>query len=274
MKVRNNSGVVKWLLIGLCAVFLVIMLILPLLYVVITTLREGIDVYMKAVTDEYAVKSVLLTLEATVIAVIVNTVFGIFAAWTITKFRFRGKKVISTLIDLPLTISPIIAGLIYVLTFGRQSFLYDYLQNAGITIIFAVPGIVLATIFVTFPFISREIIPVLTAQGTDEEEAAALMGAGGFRIFTQVTFPHIKWAFLYGIVLCTARAMGEFGAVSVLSGHLRGKTNTMPLYIELLYQGYDFTGAFAMSSILVIMAVIILILRNILEYRGKKEEKS
>ena len=274
MKVRNNSGVVKWLLIGLCAVFLVIMLILPLLYVVITALREGIDVYMKAVTDEYAVKSVLLTLEATVIAVIVNTVFGIFAAWTITKFRFRGKKVISTLIDLPLTISPIIAGLIYVLTFGRQSFLYDYLQNAGITIIFAVPGIVLATIFVTFPFISREIIPVLTAQGTDEEEAAALMGAGGFRIFTQVTFPHIKWAFLYGIVLCTARAMGEFGAVSVLSGHLRGKTNTMPLYIEVLYQGYDFTGAFAMSSILVIMAVIILILRNILEYRGKKEEKS
>ena len=163
MKVRNNSGVVKWLLIGLCAVFLVIMLILPLLYVVITALREGIDVYMKAVTDEYAVKSVLLTLEATVIAVIVNTVFGIFAAWTITKFRFRGKKVISTLIDLPLTISPIIAGLIYVLTFGRQSFLYGYLQNAGITIIFAVPGIVLATIFVTFPFISREIIPVLTA---------------------------------------------------------------------------------------------------------------
>ena len=166
MKVRNNSGVVKWLLIGLCAVFLVIMLILPLLYVVITALREGIDVYMKAVTDEYAVKSVLLTLEATVIAVIVNTVFGIFAAWTITKFRFRGKKVISTLIDLPLTISPIIAGLIYVLTFGRQSFLYDYLQNAGITIIFAVPGIVLATIFVTFPFISRELIPVLEAEGS------------------------------------------------------------------------------------------------------------
>ena len=273
MKVRNNSGVVKWLLIGLCAVFLVIMLILPLFYVVITALREGIDAYTKAVTDDYAIKSVLLTLEATVIAVLVNTAFGIFAAWTITKFRFRGKKVISTLIDLPLTISPIIAGLIYVLTFGRQSFLYDYLQKAGITIIFAVPGIVLATIFVTFPFISREIIPVLTAQGTDEEEAAALMGAGGFRIFTQVTFPHIKWAFLYGIVLCTARAMGEFGAVSVLSGHLRGKTNTMPLYIELLYQGYDFTGAFAMSSILVIMAVIILILRNILEYRGKKEEK-
>lgn len=227
---------------------------------------------MAAVTDTYAVKSILLTVEATLIAVAVNTVFGLFAAWTITKFRFRGKKVISTLIDLPLTISPIIAGLIYVLTFGRQSFLYPYLHDLGIDIIFAVPGIVLATIFVTFPFISRELIPVLTSQGTDEEEAAALMGAGGFRIFWEITFPHIKWALLYGIVLCTARAMGEFGAVSVLSGHLRGKTNTMPLYIELLYQGYDFTGAFAMSAILVIMAVIILILRNILEYHEKKNE--
>ena len=179
----------------------------------------------------------------------------------------KGKKLISTLIDLPLTISPIIAGLIYVLTFGRQSFLYDYLEQWGIEIIFAVPGIVLATIFVTFPFIAREIIPVLTATGNDEEEAAALMGAGGFRIFFEITFPHIKWALLYGIVLCTARAMGEFGAVSVLSGHLRGLTNTMPLYIELMYQAFDFTGAFAMSSILVIMAVVILILRNILEHR-------
>lgn len=177
---------------------------------------------------------------------------------------------ISTLIDLPLTISPIIAGLIYVLTFGRQSILYPYLQGAGIKIIFAVPGIVLATVFVTFPFISREIIPVLTAQGIDEEEAAALMGAGGFRIFREITFPHIKWALLYGVVLCTARAMGEFGAVSVLSGHLRGKTNTMPLYIELLYQGYDFTGAFAVSAILVLMAVVILILRSILENLGEK----
>ncbi len=270
MNTRNNSGPVKWLLIGISAAFLIVMLILPLIYVLVTALREGIDAYLAAVSDSYAVKAVLLTIKATVISVIINTIFGIFAAWTITKFRFRGKKVISTLIDLPLTISPIIAGLIYVLTFGRQSFLYPYLHELGIDIIFAVPGIVLATIFVTFPFISRELIPVLTAQGTDEEEAAALMGAGGFRIFTQITFPHIKWALLYGIVLCTARAMGEFGAVSVLSGHLRGKTNTMPLYIELLYQGYDFTGAFAMSSILVIMAVIILVLRNILEYRGKK----
>ena len=176
----------------------------------------------------------------------------------------------ATLIDLPLTISPVIAGLIYILTFGRQSILYEYLRSAGIKMIFAVPGIVVATVFVTFPFISREIIPVLSTLGTDEEEAAALMGANGFTIFRKITFPHIKWALLYGIVLCTARAMGEFGAVSVLSGHLQGKTNTMPLYIELLYQGYDFTGAFAVSAILVCMAVVILVLRSVLEHKGKE----
>lgn len=270
MEIRKNSGAVKWILITISALFLVVMLILPLIYIIFTAFRDGIQAYITAVTDEYARKAVMLTLEATLWSVGLNTVFGICAAWCITKFNFKGKKVVSTLIDLPLTVSPIIAGLIYVLTFGRQSFLYDYLKSAGITIIFAVPGVILATIFVTFPFISREIIPVLTAQGTDEEEAAALMGAGTFTIFRKVTFPHIKWALLYGIVLCTARAMGEFGAVSVLSGHLRGKTNTMPLYIELLYQGYDFTGAFAMSSLLVVMAVIILALRSILEYKGKK----
>ena len=264
----------KWLMIGFCAFFLVLFLILPLIYVIVTSLREGFDAYLKAITDEYAIKAVFLTLKTTVISVVINTIFGIFAAWIITKFQFKGKKVISTLIDLPLTISPIIAGLIFVLTFGRQSFLYDYLERAGIQIIFAVPGVVLATIFVTFPFISREIIPVLTAEGTEEEEAAALMGANGFQIFTQITLPHIRWALLYGIVLCTARAMGEFGAVSVLSGHLRGKTNTMPLYIELLYQGYDYTGAFAISSLLVVMAVIILILRNLLEHKGKKSQEA
>jgi sulfate transport system permease protein len=202
--------------------------------------------------------------------VALNTVFGICAAWCISKFSFRGKKIISTLINLPVTVSPIIAGLIFVLLYGRQSSLYPFLHSHGMDIIFAVPGIIMATIFVTFPFISQELIPVLTAQGTDEEEAAALMGAGGFTIFRKVTFPHIKWALLYGIVLCTARAMGEFGAVSILSGHLRGKTNTLPLYIELLYQGYDFTGAFAVSSLLVAMALIILVLRSVLEYKGNK----
>ncbi len=271
MNIRNDRGIIKWLLIGLCAIFLIVALVLPLVYVIVTALRDGWNEYVTAISDTYAVKSILLTLKVVVITVVINTIFGLYAAWLITKFTFRGKKIISTLIDLPLTISPIIAGLIFVLTFGRQSFLYPYLEKLGIQIIFAVPGIVLATIFVTFPFISREIIPVLTAVGNDEEEAAALMGANGFQIFSQITLPHIRWALLYGIVLCSARAMGEFGAVSVLSGHLRGLTNTMPLYIELLYQAFDFTGAFAMSSILVIMAVIILILRNILEHRGNKE---
>lgn len=223
MNIRNDRGIIKWILIGLCAIFLIVALVLPLVYVIVTALRDGWNEYVTAISDTYAVKSILLTLKVVVITVVVNTIFGLYAAWLITKFTFRGKKIISTLIDLPLTISPIIAGLIFVLTFGRQSFLYPYLEKLGI------------------------------------------------QIFSQITLPHIRWALLYGIVLCSARAMGEFGAVSVLSGHLRGLTNTMPLYIELLYQAFDFTGAFAMSSILVIMAVIILVLRNILEHRGNKE---
>ena len=271
MELRKNNGPLKWCMITLVVVFLTMFLLLPLVYIVITALSKGIDTYISSITDAYAVKAAWLTIRATLWAVLVNTIFGIAAAWCLTKFAFKGKKIISTFIDLPVTVSPIIAGLIYVLTFGRQSFLYPILDGWGIQIIFAVPGIILATIFVTFPFISRELIPVLTAQGTDEEEAAALMGAGTFTIFRKVTLPHIKWALLYGIVLCTARAMGEFGAVSVLSGHLRGKTNTLPLYIELLYQGYDFTGAFAASSILVILAVIVLVLRLLLEHRGQKE---
>lgn len=270
MEIRKNSGPLKWILIGISTLFLIVMLILPLTYVLVTAFGEGIKVFVASVTDYYALKAIGLTLEVTLIAVVVNTIFGIAASWCITRFQFHGKKILSTLIDLPLTISPVIAGLIYILTFGRQSILYEYLRSAGIKMIFAVPGIVVATVFVTFPFISREIIPVLSTLGTDEEEAAALMGANGFTIFRKITFPHIKWALLYGIVLCTARAMGEFGAVSVLSDHLQGKTNTMPLYIELLYQGYDFTGAFAVSAILVCMAVVILVLRSVLEHKGKE----
>ena len=270
MEIRKNSGPLKWILIGISTLFLIVMLILPLTYVLVTAFGEGIKVFVASVTDYYALKAIGLTLEVTLIAVVVNTIFGIAASWCITRFQFHGKKILSTLIDLPLTISPVIAGLIYILTFGRQSILYEDLRSAGIKMIFAVPGIVVATVFVTFPFISREIIPVLSTLGTDEEEAAALMGANGFTIFRKITFPHIKWALLYGIVLCTARAMGEFGAVSVLSGHLQGKTNTMPLYIELLYQGYDFTGAFAVSAILVCMAVVILVLRSVLEHKGKE----
>ena len=270
MELRKNSGALKWVLISICFIFLIVFLILPLIYIIATAFRQGISAYIDAVTDEYAVKAAILTIKATIWAVVINTIFGLAAAWCLTKYAFKGKKILSTFIDLPVTVSPIIAGLVFVLTFGRQGDLYPILDEWGIQIIFAVPGIILATIFVTFPFISRELIPVLSAQGTDEEEAAALMGAKTFTIFRKVTLPHIKWALLYGIVLCTARAMGEFGAVSVLSGHLRGKTNTLPLYIELLYQGYDFTGAFAASSVLVVMAVIILILRLVLEWKGKK----
>lgn len=268
---RKQSNIVKWLLIGISVLFLGLMLILPLCVVIWQAFRSGIDTYLKAVTDHYTVKALTLTLEATFVAVVCNTVVGIFAAWCLTKFRFRGKKLIGTLMDVPVTVSPVIAGLIFMLLFGRQSILYPYLKEAGLQIVFAVPGILLATVFVTFPFISRELIPVLEAQGTDEEEAAALMGASGWTIFRKVTFPHIKWALLYGIVLCTARAMGEFGAVSVLSGHLRGRTNTLPLHIEILFNEFEYVPAFAVSSLLVVMAVAILAIRSLIEHRGRKE---
>ena len=270
---HKESKLVKGLLIGISVLFVVLMLLLPLITVITEAFKQGFSVYAEAVSDKYTVKAALLTVEATVVAVLINTVFGLFAAWLITKFHFKGKKLLSTLIDLPVTVSPIIAGLIFVLTFGRQSPLYPLLERYDIKIVFAVPGIILATVFVTFPFISRELIPVLEAQGTDEEEAAALMGADGFTIFTKITFPHIKWAFLYGVVLCAARAMGEFGAVSVLSGHLRGKTNTLPLHVEILFNEFRYVPAFAVSSILVVMAVVILIARSIIEYIGKRESE-
>lgn len=270
---HKESKLVKGLLIGISVLFVVLMLLLPLITVIAEAFKQGFAVYAEAVSDKYTVKAALLTVEATVVAVLINTVFGLFAAWVITKFHFRGKKLLSTLIDLPVTVSPIIAGLIFVLTFGRQSPIYPLLERYGIKIVFAVPGIILATVFVTFPFISRELIPVLEAQGTDEEEAAALMGAKGFTIFTKITFPHIKWAFLYGVVLCAARAMGEFGAVSVLSGHLRGKTNTLPLHVEILFNEFRYVPAFAVSSILVVMAVVILIARSVIEYIGKRESE-
>ena len=266
---KNESKLVKYTLIAICLIFVFLFLVLPLYIVFAEAFRDGIEKYREAVTDKYTISAV--TLEATVFAVVVNTVFGVFASWAITKFNFKGKKFLTTLIDLPVTISPIIAGLIFVLTFGRQSILYPALQSMGIKVVFAVPGIILATVFVTFPFISRELIPVLEAEGTDEEEAAALMGASGFTIFRKVTFPHIKWAFLYGVVLCAARAMGEFGAVSVLSGHLRGKTNTLPLHVEILFNEFQYVPAFAVASILVMMAVLILIIRSVIEYKGKKE---
>lgn len=268
-KENASSKLVKWTLISVSILFIVLMLLLPLITVIVEAFKQGFEVYKQAVLDDYTVKAVLLTIEATAFALIVNTIFGLSAAWSLTKFNFKGKKILTTLIDLPVTVSPIIAGLIFLLTFGRQSPLYPILQDLDIKIVFAVPGIVLATIFVTFPFISRELIPVLETRGNDEEEAAALMGASGFTIFRKITFPHIKWAFLYGIVLCTARAMGEFGAVSVLSGHLRGKTNTLPLHVEILFNEFQYVPAFAVASILVMMAIVILILRSVVEYVGK-----
>lgn len=271
---RKESKLVKWLLIGISFLFIFVMLVLPLVTVITEALKQGFAVYAEAISDKYTVKALLLTLEAAVTATVINTIFGLFAAWLLTKFHFRGKKLLGSLIDLPVTVSPIIAGLIFVLTFGRQSAVYPLLEKLDIKIVFAVPGIILATVFVTFPFISRELIPVLEAEGTDEEEAAALMGAGGFTIFRKITFPHIKWAFLYGVVLCAARAMGEFGAVSVLSGHLRGKTNTLPLHVEILFNEFKYVPAFAVSSILVMTAIVILVIRSVVEYIGKRESEN
>lgn len=267
---KKSNKTIRVLLIAISFIFIAVMLVLPTIAVIYYALKDGFEAYKNAVLDQYTIKALMLTLTSTVIAVVINTVFGLFAAWTITKFNFKGKHFLITLIDIPFAISPVIAGLIFILTFGRIGWAHDILTTLNLKIVFAIPGIILATVFVTLPFISREIIPVLMAQGKDEEEAAALMGANGFRIFTKVTFPHIKWALLYGIVLCTARAMGEFGAVSVVSGHLRGKTNTLPLHVEILYNEFKIVDAFSVSSILVILAIIILIIRNFIEYKGKK----
>lgn len=260
----------KVTLIAIGVLFIVTMLVIPLITVLVYALRQGFDVFAQAVTNEYALKALQLTLLVTVIAVAVNTFFGLFSSWAITKFRFRGKQILTTLIDIPFAISPVIAGLVFILVFGRIGWAYDFIQAHDIKIVFAVPGIILATIFVTFPFVSRELIPLMQSQGSDEEEAAALMGANGFKIYRKITLPHIKWGLLYGVILCTARALGEFGAVSVVSGHLRGKTNTLPLHIEILFNEFHLTEAFAVSSILVVLAIIILILKNIVEYKGKK----
>lgn len=269
---KKQNPFVKWLLIGISVFFLFVMLILPLISVIYNSLYKGFKFYWDTVSDPYTIKALLLTLRATLWALVINTIFGLFVAWTITKFNFKGKKILTTLIDLLVTVSPIIAGLIFILIFGRQSPIYPLLMKMHLKVVFAVPGIILATVFVTFPFVSRELIPVLNTQGSDEEEAAALMGANFFTIFTKITFPHIKWPFLYGVVLCTARAMGEFGAVSVLSGHIRGKTNTLPLHVEILFNEFHYYDAFAVSSILVMMAIIVLIIRSVVEHFGNKAE--
>ncbi len=264
---EKSGGAVCYILIGVSILFLFVMLILPLFVVLTNALRNGWQEYVEAVMDEYTLKALQLTLFATVCAVLANTIFGVFASFLLSKFYFRGRQVLTTFIDIPFSISPVIAGLVFILTFGNVGWMGDFLKSYGIKIVFAVPGVVLATIFVTFPYVFREIFPVMNAQGKDEEEAAALMGATGSTIFRKITFPHIKWALVYGIVLCAARAMGEFGAVSVISGHLRGKTNTLPLHVEILYNEFNTVAAFAVSSILVILAVMILIVRSLVERR-------
>lgn len=279
---RRESQGVKWLLIGISVLFMAVMLVLPLVSVIVNSFSLGIPFYVRSLQAEFTRSALKVTLLAAVIAVTVNTFFGIGAAWVITKFSFKGKQVLAALIDIPFSISPVIAGLAFLMTFGRLGWANSPITQLNqwlgtdIKIVFALPGVILATIFVTFPFVSREIIPVLHAQGTDEEEAAALMGASGFYIFRKITFPHIKWALVYGVILCTARALGEFGAVNALS-KARGKTFTLPLEIDALYlsgSSDSITAAFAVSSLLVIMAITVIAVRNILEYQSGKKEKS
>ncbi|HEX9026741.1 MAG TPA: sulfate ABC transporter permease subunit CysW [Clostridium sp.] len=268
---KSENKFIKYGLIIISVLFLILMLIIPLISIISEALSKGFDAYVKAISEGYTIKAMNLTFITTIIVTIMNTLFGICVAWTITKYKFKGKNLLGALIDLPFAISPVIAGLIFVLTFGRGSMFEGILKQTDIRVVFAIPGIILATLFVTFPFVAREIIPLMNAQGTDEEEAAAMMGASGFRIFRKITLPNIKWGLIYGVVLCSARAMGEFGAVSVVSGHIRGKTNTLPLHVEILYNEYQFSAAFAVASILVIIAIIILIIRNIVEWKSKKE---
>ena len=262
-------------LIGVALIFLALFLVVPLIAVFTEAFSRGADVYWASITEPDAWHAITLTLLAAAIAVPLNVVFGLAAAWSITKFQFRGKQALITLIDLPFAVSPVVAGLIYVLLFGAQSWFGPWLSDNNIHIIFAVPGIVLATVFVTFPFIARELIPLMEEQGTSYEEASLTLGASGWQTFWRVTLPSIKWGLLYGIILCNARAMGEFGAVSVVSGHIRGQTNTLPLHIEILYNEYQFAAAFAAASLLAGLALITLLVKSLLEWQHTRErEKS
>ncbi len=258
---------VRVLLIGIALAFLTLFLFVPLVAVFYEALRKGWDVYVASITEPDAWSAIKLTLIAAAIAVPLNLVFGVAAAWAIAKFEFRGKNVLLTLIDLPFSVSPVISGLIYVLLFGLQGYFGPWLREHDIKILFAVPGIVLATIFVTFPFVARELIPLMQSQGSEEEEAALVLGASGWRTFWHVTLPNIKWGLLYGVILCNARAMGEFGAVSVVSGHIRGETNTIPLQVEILYNEFNITGAFAVASLLAFLALVTLAVKSVIEWR-------
>ena len=264
---RWIRGVLTATALGILALFLV----LPLIAVLTEAFHQGLKAYATALTQADALSAIRLTLLVAAITVPLNTLFGISAAWAIARFRFRGRSVLMTLIDLPFSISPVISGLIYVLIFGAQGWLGPWLDAHNIHVLFAVPGIVLATVFVTFPFVARELIPLMQEQGQEEEEAALSLGAGGWTTFIKVTLPNIKWGLLYGVLLCNARAMGEFGAVSVVSGHIRGETNTLPLQVEQLYNEYDFVGAFAVASLLALLAIVTLLAKSILEWQQARQ---
>ena len=265
---------VKWTLIGIALSFIFLFLILPLAAVFTEALRKGFDAYWEALKEPDAWSAIRLTLITAAIAVPLNLVFGVAAAWCIAKYEFRGKAFLTTLVDLPFSVSPVVAGLVYVLMFGAHGWFGPWLQANDIKIIFAIPGIVLATMFVTVPFIARELIPLMQAQGTEEEQAAIVLGATGWQTFWHVTLPNIKWGLIYGVILCNARAMGEFGAVSVVSGHIRGQTNTMPLHVEILYNEYQSVAAFAVASLLALLAVVTLLIKSVVEWQFEREQKA
>ena len=276
-RLRSATGEAPWvrrLIIALGLGFMTLFLFIPLVTVFVEALKKGWDVYLAAITEPDALSAIRLTLIAAGISVPLNLAFGLAAAWAIAKFEFRGKNILLTLIDLPFSVSPVIAGLIYVLVFGLQGWFGAWLIENDMKVIFAVPGIVLATVFVTFPFIARELIPLMQAQGIEQEEAARVLGAGGWQIFWRVTLPNVKWALLYGVILCNARAMGEFGAVSVVSGHIRGQTNTMPLHIEIVYNEYQFAAAFAVASLLALLGLVTLLLKYGVEQRVKHQQRA
>jgi sulfate transport system permease protein len=265
---------VRYTLIGITLTFLFLFLVLPLAAVFTEALRKGFGAYVEALQEPDAWSAIRLTFITALIAVPLNLVFGVAAAWAIAKYEFTGKAFLTTLVDLPFSVSPVVAGLIYVLMFGAQGWFGPWLQAHDIKIVFAVPGIVLATVFVTFPFIARELIPLMQAQGSDEEQAAIVLGATGWQTFWHVTLPNIQWGLIYGVILCNARAMGEFGAVSVVSGHIRGQTNTMPLHVEILYNEYQSAAAFAVASLLALLAVVTLVIKSVVEWRHAKAMKA
>ncbi|WP_409178707.1 sulfate ABC transporter permease subunit CysW [Brevibacillus fortis] len=273
MKHLTEPTYIRWTLIIVALLFLGLFLILPLVAVFTEAFRQGAEVFVASITEEETLSAVKLTLLVAAISVPLNVTFGIAAAWAIAKFSFPGKNVLLTLIDLPFAVSPVIAGLIFVLLFGSQGVAAPLIAAWDLKIIFAVPGIVLATTFVTFPFVARELIPVMEAQGRDEEEAAVSLGASGWKTFLRVTLPNVKWGLLYGVILCNARAMGEFGAVSVVSGHIRGMTNTLPLHVEILYNEYQFAAAFAVATLLAALALVTLILKSLIEWKTERQAK-